>query len=210
MVRKHATEPRGVARTKADAAVVPAGDKPKRKMRVTDNRRLRECLRLQKASYGKSPLNATQFRRLVAEVMREKGAGKRISKRALQPLMHIACTDLHHVLTAARYISNVSGKKSVGLRSINLAEALLLRPQLVTAGPPIDTESFDDPVKGLSIDFTQPGQKAAAEKKKAKKKQSKKEKAPPAEPQAEEKKDEDEDEDEEAEAEEEEEEEEDE
>lgn len=171
MVRKNASDARSGARTKTAAAVV--ADKPKRKMKVTDYRRYRECLRVQNASHLKSPINPTQFRRMVAEVMRENHEGYRISKRALPPLMHIVETDLHRVWTAARYMSNVVGKKkSVGIRAINLAEALLLRPQIMSGGPPLNTGSFDDSTVGVTIDYTLPGQKAkdAAEKKKKKNK----------------------------------------
>lgn len=172
MVRKHISDVRvGAGRTKKQVKEY-AEPKERRKMRVTDYRRLRECLRMQKASYIKSCINPTQFRRIVAELIRDKHEGFRISKRSLAPLMLMVETDMLNVLMAARYMSHaVGGKKSVGLRSLNLAEALILRPEVMNSGPPLSTTSFDDDTDGIAIDFTAPGTQAklSEEKKKAKK-----------------------------------------
>lgn len=104
----------------------------------------------QKASHEKHQFNRTQFRRLVAEIMKEYADGYRISNLALDPLLEIVESSLHKTFVLSRSMSfDVSGKRSINIRSFNLAEAALLRPGLFEAGPSLVAASFDDHEKGI-------------------------------------------------------------
>ena len=87
--------------------------------------------------------------------MREFAAGYRISAAALDPLLELVEARLHSTFVLSRSMSfEVNGKRSINLRSFNLAEAALLRPHLFRAGPPLSSASFDDDVNGIRSDMT--------------------------------------------------------
>ena len=108
----------------------------------------------QRNSSGERQFNRTQFKRLVVHVMRESAEGFRISAAALNPLMELVQSQLHKTFVLTRSMSfNVHGKRSIDLRSFNLAEAALLRPHLFEAGPSLVVASFDDATAGIQSEL---------------------------------------------------------
>ena len=171
MVRKGVPPP---AELKAQKQAVAETAVQKKARAVTAASRLRKFNRAvknaQRNSSGERQFNRTQFKRLVVNVMRESAAEIRISSAALDPLMELVQSQLHKTFVLTRMMSfNVQGKRSIDLRSFNLAEAALLRPHLFEAGPSLVTASFDDATLGIQSELTAftgvaPPKKAKAEK----------------------------------------------
>lgn len=155
MVRKGVLPP---AELKAQKQAVVENAVQKKARAVTAASRLRKFNRAvknaQRNSSGEHQFNRTQFKRLVVNVMRESAADIRISSAALDPLMELVQSQLHKTFMLTRAMSfNVQGKRSIDLRSFNLAEAALLRPHLFEAGPSLVTASFDDATLGIQSEL---------------------------------------------------------
>lgn len=156
MVRKGVPPP---AELKAQKQAVVDTAVQKKARATTAASRLRKFNRAvktaQRNSSGERQFNRTQFKRLVVHVMRESAADIRISAAALDPLMELVQSQLHKTFVLTRIMSfNVQGKRSIDLRSFNLAEAALLRPHLFEAGPSLVTTSFDDDILGIQSELT--------------------------------------------------------
>lgn len=127
----------------------PDADAEAKKPRRRSVKRLgRAALKLQRNSYRKPTFNPTQFRRIVAEVLREGGGAYRISARALEPLQEIVETQLHRIFLMTRYTCcDVNGRKSINLRNFNLAAKFVLQPEEMYTYP-FDADTFDDDTTG--------------------------------------------------------------
>lgn len=171
MVRKSTTVPKrgGRPRTKAEAAIVPEEATKSRRRRSGEKKRRAEASKMQRLSHLKLQVNKTQFRRVVMEAMQDIAPDLRISSRSIPLIGELVQAKMHRALVAARLICEAAGKrKSVNLRALNTAVALVLRPELSRSCPALNPDSFDSSTTGITQKIiVAPSASKAAPKKKA-------------------------------------------
>ena len=126
--------------------------KAKKTSSARDRKFDRDVKKAQRTSHDHHQFNRTQFRRMVVQVMKESADGYRISAAALDPLMELVESQLHQTFKLSRCMSfELHGKRSINLKTFNLAEAALLRPHLFSAC--LKATSFNDAEHGIQCEL---------------------------------------------------------